>query len=922
MLVGRERELELLDGILEESAAGKGRLVLVRGEAGIGKTSLVEKFLERCDGTVLRGRSSPIFTLPLQPIREALVEKNLEYLLSEPKSPNMLMLYAVHVNGLLLAKSERRDFEIDPDIFTSMLTAVSMFVKDSLQELSSGDEYLEVLKYGNYNLVMKMSEHIMLVAIIEGVATEFLHKDLKNTVDMVEHKFGAKLETWDGNMAELDGLKSVLDSLVNSGKYDGGVIETENQNWNFENVRLGLLRIGNGRPVCLFIDDIQWADETTVALMHYLSRSEDGSIMVIGTYRDEEKSPVIEDLEDAVLRENIGEIIELAPLNRDSTLSIIEQLIGSNVGFDVFNYVTELAAGVPLNIIEICTMLRDEGFLELREGAFHLIQKPGKLPKAVESLIDRRLRTLDESEREVIEFSSVMGTRIMPHILSCGLDLRSIKIYRILRHLESIGFINRHNKSYEFRYNYIRGAIYDRIAWDLRAEYHNLVADCIEEVEIDENIKNIVRAEHYYQAGNCIQAFKYAKASVEFSKEQYAFKDAVKYAKMMNNCAEQVNGRDMIIESLCMLAELQSRVGAFSEAVPLYERCISLEDMPDAYIGLGNAYYNMGEYELAERNYLKAQALREEDKEELMLYLGNIAIQQDEFKKAKQYLENYVKWANAKGADKQMHGYKNLGVFYLRQGKYLEAMAQLQRALELAESEKNKVAIADIHHNMAILRVMSGENEIAANHIRIVMDIRESIADISGYARAANLMGLILWGMGKLEALDYFVIAKKYAKLIGKRDVYAFALGDIGMVNYYMRRYTEAQASLREAVNLFEEMGLKVGLVESLLYLVSVYLDIGNNSEATSLLNTVAPLVEELNMENYLQWSELLRLRLQGEESKLCEFASALEDPLIQGIAYLNLWVMHSLDTYEKKAREYFEKAGFLGANAYFRAQA
>jgi MoxR-like ATPase len=39
-LVGRRRERAILSGWLDEAAGGQGRLVLVRGEAGIGKTSL------------------------------------------------------------------------------------------------------------------------------------------------------------------------------------------------------------------------------------------------------------------------------------------------------------------------------------------------------------------------------------------------------------------------------------------------------------------------------------------------------------------------------------------------------------------------------------------------------------------------------------------------------------------------------------------------------------------------------------------------------------------------------------------------------------------------------------------------------------------------------------------------------------------
>ena len=46
-LVGRARELELLEGWLDAARAGSGRLVLCAGEPGIGKTRLAQELAGR-----------------------------------------------------------------------------------------------------------------------------------------------------------------------------------------------------------------------------------------------------------------------------------------------------------------------------------------------------------------------------------------------------------------------------------------------------------------------------------------------------------------------------------------------------------------------------------------------------------------------------------------------------------------------------------------------------------------------------------------------------------------------------------------------------------------------------------------------------------------------------------------------------------
>ncbi len=62
-LIGRARELELLGGLIRELIGGAAATVLVKGEAGIGKTRLLTSALEaaRASGvTVFHGEAHPL----------------------------------------------------------------------------------------------------------------------------------------------------------------------------------------------------------------------------------------------------------------------------------------------------------------------------------------------------------------------------------------------------------------------------------------------------------------------------------------------------------------------------------------------------------------------------------------------------------------------------------------------------------------------------------------------------------------------------------------------------------------------------------------------------------------------------------------------------------------------------------------------
>ncbi|MCU1361519.1 MAG: LuxR family transcriptional regulator [Ilumatobacteraceae bacterium] len=116
MLLERDRELDVLNGLLDDVAASGGKVVLIRGEAGIGKSALVAEFADArsasatflcgwCDDLSIPEPLGPIWDLarsaphlgePLRAGDRMSLMKSLLDVLSQPNRPTVLVLEDTH----------------------------------------------------------------------------------------------------------------------------------------------------------------------------------------------------------------------------------------------------------------------------------------------------------------------------------------------------------------------------------------------------------------------------------------------------------------------------------------------------------------------------------------------------------------------------------------------------------------------------------------------------------------------------------------------------------------------------------------------------------------------------------------------------------------------------------------------------------
>jgi len=119
-------------------------------------------------------------------------------------------VFLIHLDGRLIHHATRRlATGVDTDILSSMLTAVTSFVKDALAR--TGDGQLGSLEYGDSKIILERGKSCYLAVVITGrQEPPELREEMRQALRNVESEYGSALSTWDGNASTLAGVKKFL----------------------------------------------------------------------------------------------------------------------------------------------------------------------------------------------------------------------------------------------------------------------------------------------------------------------------------------------------------------------------------------------------------------------------------------------------------------------------------------------------------------------------------------------------------------------------------------------------------------------------------------------------------------------------------------------------------------------------------------
>jgi predicted ATPase len=190
--------------------------------------------------------------------------------------------------------------------------------------------------------------------------------------------------------------------------------------------------ISRVNPVVVFLDDVHWADVSTIDLLNYLGTKFDSMrTLIVITYRVEEmllaKHPFMAIKLDLQGRGSCREI-GLGFLTRQDVENYFAlEFPGHRFPKDLVGLIHQRTEGSPLFMVDLMRYLRDRGVIAEHGGQWTLAQSiphiERELPESIRSMIERKIDRLTDDDRRLLVAASAQGQEFDSAVVSKALNL-------------------------------------------------------------------------------------------------------------------------------------------------------------------------------------------------------------------------------------------------------------------------------------------------------------------------------------------------------------------------------------------------------------------------------------------------------------------------------------------------------------------
>jgi TOMM system kinase/cyclase fusion protein len=289
-------------------------------------------------------------------------------------------------------------------------------------------------------------------------------------------------------------------------------------------------RAASRQPLVLAIEDLHWADPTTVQFLASLIERSSGRRLLIAMTARPQFRPAFSGA--GVLH------LELARLDPAFTAALMQRVTGSAALSTVaVQRVAAQTDGVPLFVEEYTRMLVETGALVLESDMYELqsgISEKDAVPITLRDLLSERLDR-SGTARETAQLAAAVGREFDVPLLAAASLRAHDDLVADLDRLVTADLLHRRRNSgadrFVFRHALIRDAAYDSLPKLAREQVHRRIASALERVFEDVTRTQPAEvARHHAGAKDYARALEYGILAAEIALKRSANQEAIGHA--------------------------------------------------------------------------------------------------------------------------------------------------------------------------------------------------------------------------------------------------------------------------------------------------------------------------------------------------------------------------------------------------------
>ncbi len=349
-------------------------------------------------------------------------------------------------------------------------------------------------------------------------------------------------------------------------------------------------------PVLLVLEDVHWADTSTLDLVVFLAHNlGDHRLLLLATYRADELASAgrMRHLADRVRRSGRALLLELGPLAHEELTELLAARADAPPSAALADTIVARSEGNPFFAEELLTA-GNEG---------------GELSRGLRDLLLERVARLDPSTQSLLRLAAVAGREIAYPLLRALAGRPEHDVRESLREAveHAVLVIDQGTESFRFRHALLAEAIYSTVLPGEREELHAKLA---KELEHSGTASPAETAPHWAAAGRSTEALTVSIEAARQARAVFGLAEAYSHLERALALWHAVPGAPELtgldLAELCdWTANLASQVGAARPAVEFARRAIDLVGTQDRHraarlhVRLGEYLYEIGSNDAA-----------------------------------------------------------------------------------------------------------------------------------------------------------------------------------------------------------------------------------------------------------------------------------------------------------------------------------